>query len=74
MIEPINEAGALLIWRREVERGERKVTLFDQLHYAACLEMRAREEVAEGLIGAANDDRLEAAERLVSHFAERLAA
>lgn len=74
MIEPINEAGALLIWQRELRQNERKATTPDNLWYAACLEARAREEVAEGLIAAANDDRVEAAERLLLYFAEAQAA
>lgn len=74
MTLPINEAGALLMWRREVERRERKVTDSDALHYAACLEARAREEVTEGLVNAANEDRLEAATMLVQYLAEAQAA
>lgn len=74
MIEPINEAGALLVWRREVERGERKVSDSDDLSWAACLEARARESVSEGLIVSANDDRLRAAEMLIQYFALQAAA
>lgn len=73
MIEPINEAGALLAWQQQMQRGERTRLTFDTLWHAACLEARAREEVAQGLIGAANEDRLEAATLLVRRLSEQAA-
>lgn len=74
MIELIRAAGAADIWHREVREGKRKVSDHDQLSWAACLEARADEEAAEGLISSANEDRVEAAERLLMHFSEAQAA
>lgn len=70
-MEPINEAGALLLWHQELSRGERTTTTFDDLWEAACYEARARDEVREDQIGAANEDRLRAAGILVQRFAEK---
>lgn len=57
----IPEAGALHQWQREVGAGKRTRYYADPLYEAACLEARARDEIRDGMIGAANDDRRKAA-------------
>ena len=58
----IAEAGALRQWQREVVAGKRSRFDADPLYDAACLEARARSEIRDGMIAAANDDRRKAAE------------
>ncbi len=72
-VEPIEPAGAEMVWRGELQRGERTTTTFDELWRAACLEARARDEIAEGLVGAANSDRNEAASILLVYLVKRAA-
>jgi hypothetical protein len=71
--EIVTEAGALFLWRREMQRGDRKASTWDRLWHAACLEARAAEDIRAGLIESGNEDRLRAAELIVEHFAERAA-
>ena len=60
------EVGALAAWQAEIAAGTRSKSQFDELWRAACLEARARDCDRDGQHGAANEDRLAAAQLLVA--------
>lgn len=63
---PIQESGALNLWRRELRAGTRTMLEPDDfLRKAAVMEAVARDYVREGMIAAANELRREAATLVV---------
>jgi hypothetical protein len=72
-MQPVPEAGALALWKRELARGERTMYTPDDLRLAAIHEANARDELRWGMINAANESRRAAAVLLVRRFAEMAA-
>jgi hypothetical protein len=66
------EVGALRLWWTELQSGERLRSDRDAIWRAACYEARARDEVRDGLLTAAREDRIRAAEIIADALSEVL--